>query len=151
MEVILLQKVANLGNIGDKVKVKPGFGRNFLLPQGKAALATAANVAKFEERRAELEKHRAPTSCAARRSARPQLEELQADAAPPRPAAKASCSARRHRRHRRGADPARASRSSAAKCACRAARSAWSASTTSSCTCTPTSTSTCRSLIIAEE
>jgi large subunit ribosomal protein L9 len=56
MEVILLQKVANLGNIGDRVKVKPGFGRNFLLPQGKAALATAANVAKFEERRAELEK-----------------------------------------------------------------------------------------------
>jgi large subunit ribosomal protein L9 len=56
MEVILLQKVANLGNIGDKVKVKSGFGRNFLLPQGKATLATPANVAKFEERRAELEK-----------------------------------------------------------------------------------------------
>jgi large subunit ribosomal protein L9 len=56
MEVILLQKVANLGNIGDKVKVKPGFGRNYLLPQGKAALATAANLKKFEERRAELEK-----------------------------------------------------------------------------------------------
>jgi large subunit ribosomal protein L9 len=56
MEVILLQKVANLGNIGDRVKVKSGFGRNFLLPQGKATLATAANVAKFEERRAELEK-----------------------------------------------------------------------------------------------
>lgn len=56
MEVILLQKVANLGGIGDKVKVKPGYGRNFLLPQGKAALATAANLKKFEERRAELEK-----------------------------------------------------------------------------------------------
>jgi large subunit ribosomal protein L9 len=56
MEVILLQKVANLGNIGDKVKVKPGYGRNFLLPQGKAALATSANLARFEERRAELEK-----------------------------------------------------------------------------------------------
>jgi len=56
MEVILLQKVANLGNIGDKVKVKPGYGRNFLLPQGKAAVATAANLKKFEERRAELEK-----------------------------------------------------------------------------------------------
>ena len=56
MEVILLQKVANLGNIGDKVKVKPGYGRNFLLPQGKAALCTAANLKKFEERRAELEK-----------------------------------------------------------------------------------------------
>jgi large subunit ribosomal protein L9 len=56
MEVILLQKVTNLGNIGDKVKVKPGYGRNYLLPQGKAALATAANLKKFEARRAELEK-----------------------------------------------------------------------------------------------
>jgi large subunit ribosomal protein L9 len=56
MDVILLQKVANLGNIGDRVKVKSGFGRNFLLPGGKATLATPANVAKFEERRAELEK-----------------------------------------------------------------------------------------------
>jgi large subunit ribosomal protein L9 len=56
MEVILLQKVANLGNIGDRVKVKSGFGRNYLLPEGKATLATPANVAKFEERRAELEK-----------------------------------------------------------------------------------------------
>ncbi len=56
MEVILLQKVANLGNIGDRVKVRSGFGRNFLLPQGKATLATADNVARFEARRAELEK-----------------------------------------------------------------------------------------------
>jgi large subunit ribosomal protein L9 len=56
MDIILLQKVANLGNIGDRVKVKSGFGRNFLLPQGKATLATPANVARFEERRAELEK-----------------------------------------------------------------------------------------------
>jgi large subunit ribosomal protein L9 len=56
MEIILLQKVANLGNIGDRVKVRSGYGRNFLLPQGKATLATADNVAKFEARRAELEK-----------------------------------------------------------------------------------------------
>ena len=55
MEVILLQKIANLGDIGDRVKVKPGFGRNFLLPGGKATLATPENVAKFETRRAELE------------------------------------------------------------------------------------------------
>jgi large subunit ribosomal protein L9 len=55
MEIILLQKVANLGNIGDRVKVKAGYGRNFLLPQGKATLATADNIAKFEARRAELE------------------------------------------------------------------------------------------------
>jgi large subunit ribosomal protein L9 len=56
MEVILLQKVANLGNIGDRVKVRSGYGRNFLLPQGKASLATADNIAKVESRRAELEK-----------------------------------------------------------------------------------------------
>jgi large subunit ribosomal protein L9 len=56
MEIILLQKVANLGNIGDRVKVKSGYGRNFLLPQGRATLATAENVAKFEARRAEFEK-----------------------------------------------------------------------------------------------
>jgi large subunit ribosomal protein L9 len=56
MEVILLQKVANLGNIGDRVKVKSGYGRNFLLPTGKATLATASNVKKFEAQRAELEK-----------------------------------------------------------------------------------------------
>ncbi len=56
MDVILLQKVANLGNIGDRVKVRSGFGRNFLLPGGKATLATPDNIARFEARRAELEK-----------------------------------------------------------------------------------------------
>ncbi|WP_372966217.1 50S ribosomal protein L9 [Marinobacter sp.] len=56
MEVILLEKVANLGTLGDKVKVKAGYGRNFLLPYGKAVPATEANVKAFEERRAELEK-----------------------------------------------------------------------------------------------
>jgi large subunit ribosomal protein L9 len=56
MDVILLQKVANLGTIGDRVKVKSGYGRNYLLPSGRATLATAANVARFELRRAELEK-----------------------------------------------------------------------------------------------
>lgn len=56
MEIILMQKVANLGNIGDKVKVKAGYGRNYLLPQGKATLATQENLAKFEARRAEFEK-----------------------------------------------------------------------------------------------
>jgi large subunit ribosomal protein L9 len=66
MEVILLQKVANLGNIGDRVKVKPGFGRNYLLPQGKAALATTANIARFEDRRVELEKKAADDVAAAR-------------------------------------------------------------------------------------
>jgi large subunit ribosomal protein L9 len=56
MELILLQKVLNLGSMGDRVKVKSGYGRNYLLPTGKATLATAANVARFEARRAELEK-----------------------------------------------------------------------------------------------
>ena len=56
MDVILLTKVANLGNIGDRVKVKSGYGRNFLLPKGKATLATPDNVKRFEARRAELEK-----------------------------------------------------------------------------------------------
>jgi large subunit ribosomal protein L9 len=56
MELILLQKVANLGNIGDRVRVKSGYGRNFLLPKGKATLATAENVARFDARRAELER-----------------------------------------------------------------------------------------------
>ncbi|HEY8585346.1 MAG TPA: 50S ribosomal protein L9 [Rhodanobacter sp.] len=55
MELILLQKVRNLGNLGDKVKVKPGYGRNFLLPQGKAVRVNAANLAAFEQRRAEYE------------------------------------------------------------------------------------------------
>ncbi len=56
MEVILLEKVANLGSLGDKVAVKPGYGRNYLIPQGKAVAATAKKIAEFETRRAELEK-----------------------------------------------------------------------------------------------
>ncbi|MGY8811776.1 MAG: 50S ribosomal protein L9 [Pseudomonadales bacterium] len=56
MEVILLEKIANLGNLGDKVAVKAGYARNFLLPFGKATPATSANVEAFEARRAELEK-----------------------------------------------------------------------------------------------
>lgn len=56
MDVILLETVENLGGIGDLVKVKPGYGRNYLLPQGKAALATRANMKAIEARRAELEK-----------------------------------------------------------------------------------------------
>ena len=56
MEVILLEKIANLGNLGDKVAVKSGYARNFLLPFGKATPANAANIEAFEARRAELEK-----------------------------------------------------------------------------------------------
>ena len=55
MDLILLQKVTNLGGLGDKVTVKPGYGRNFLVPQGKAVPATEANIAAFEAKRAEYE------------------------------------------------------------------------------------------------
>ena len=56
MELILLQKVQNLGDLGDKVNVKPGYGRNYLVPAGKAVRATKDNIAQFEARREELEK-----------------------------------------------------------------------------------------------
>lgn len=65
MEVILLEKVDNLGSLGDKVKVRSGYGRNFLIPSGKATAATAANVEAFEARRAELEKAAAEALAAA--------------------------------------------------------------------------------------
>ena len=56
MELILLENVANLGGLGDRVNVKPGYGRNYLVPHGKAVPATAINIAEFESRRAELQK-----------------------------------------------------------------------------------------------
>ena len=56
MEVILLEKIANLGNLGDRVSIKKGYGRNYLVPQGKAVPATVSKIAEFEVRRAELEK-----------------------------------------------------------------------------------------------
>jgi large subunit ribosomal protein L9 len=59
MDIILLETVENLGNIGDRVKVRSGYGRNFLLPKGKATLATPENIAIFEERRAEFERKEA--------------------------------------------------------------------------------------------
>jgi len=65
MNVILLDKVENLGDIGDLVTVKPGYGRNYLLPSGKASLATRENIAEFEARRADLEKHAAEELVAA--------------------------------------------------------------------------------------
>jgi large subunit ribosomal protein L9 len=65
MEVILLENIGNLGNLGDKVVVKAGFGRNYLIPQGKAVPATEGNSAQFEARRAELETAAATTLGAA--------------------------------------------------------------------------------------
>jgi large subunit ribosomal protein L9 len=140
MEVILLQKIANLGDIGDRVKVKPGFGRNYLLPGGKATLATPENVARFEARRAELEaKAAADLSSAQSRAAALEGFTLSITA-------KAgsegklfgsigttdiaeACKAAGHGIER----------------ACRVDRSAWSGSTSLRCTCTATSTSRCRS------
>jgi len=59
MQIILMEKLPNLGQLGDVVKVKDGFARNYLIPQGKAKRATQANLAEFEKRRAELEKAQA--------------------------------------------------------------------------------------------
>ena len=69
MEVILLEKIANLGDLGDKVMIKSGYGRNFLVPQGKAVPATAEKIAEFEQRRAELEKVAAEKLAAAEQRA----------------------------------------------------------------------------------
>lgn len=65
MDVILLEKIKGLGSLGNKVSVKPGYGRNFLIPQGKALPATAKNLADFEARRAELERQEAAALAAA--------------------------------------------------------------------------------------
>ena len=70
MEIILLQKVDNVGGIGDLVRVKSGYARNYLIPQGKATLATAENKAKFESRRAELEAQAAAELSAAQERAK---------------------------------------------------------------------------------
>jgi len=75
MKVILLEKIHKLGNLGDAVEVKPGYGRNFLIPQGKAIFANKENLAKFEAKRAELEKVASDTLAAAQERAK-QLEGL---------------------------------------------------------------------------
>lgn len=69
MQIILLEKVANLGQLGDVVKVKDGYARNFLIPQGKAKRATEVNLAEFEARRAELEKAQAELMVSAQQRA----------------------------------------------------------------------------------
>lgn len=74
MQLILLEKVNNLGNLGDLVNVKSGYGRNYLVPQGKAVFATKENLVKFEEKKAELEARAAATLEAATKRA----EEIQA-------------------------------------------------------------------------
>jgi large subunit ribosomal protein L9 len=69
VDVILLQRIKNLGALGDKVSVKSGYGRNFLIPQGKAVSATEANTASFEARRAELERQEAEVLASAQQRA----------------------------------------------------------------------------------
>jgi len=69
MQIILLEKIANLGGLGDVVKVKEGFARNYLIPNGKAKRATAQNLAEFEKRRAELEKAQSDALAAAQAQA----------------------------------------------------------------------------------
>ena len=75
MDIILLQRIKNLGKLGDKVSVKAGYGRNFLIPQGMAVAATESNTAAFEARRAELEKAEADILAAAQARA-DQLNEV---------------------------------------------------------------------------
>ena len=77
MNVILLEKVDNLGGLGDQVSVKPGYGRNFLIPAGKAVAASKANVAEFEAHRAELEQQAAEVLAAAE-ARKAQIEALAA-------------------------------------------------------------------------
>ncbi|MGH8477982.1 MAG: 50S ribosomal protein L9 [Methylococcales bacterium] len=72
MELILLEKIPNLGNLGDRVSVKPGYGRNYLVPKKKAVVATAKKLAEFEQRRAELEQ-KAATELAAAEARRDSL------------------------------------------------------------------------------
>jgi len=69
MNIILLEKITNLGNLGDKVSVKAGFGRNYLVPSGKAALATPERIKEFEARRADLEKAAEERLAAAKKQA----------------------------------------------------------------------------------
>ena len=75
MEVILLEKIANVGDLGSIVNVRSGFGRNYLIPQGKAKMATKDNVAEFEQRRAELEQA-ANEALAAAEARKAQLEDM---------------------------------------------------------------------------
>jgi large subunit ribosomal protein L9 len=76
MEIILLERIDRLGGLGELVNVRPGFARNYLLPQGKAKLATPENIAEIEARRAELEKHEAEVLAAAKARAE-QLDGLE--------------------------------------------------------------------------
>ena len=136
MEIILLQKVDNVGGIGDLVRVKSGYARNYLIPQGKATLATAENKAKFELRRAELEAKAAAEVAAAQARAK-KLEglvlkiEMQAGAEGKLFGSVGTVDIAE-------AIAKRVSRSSAARFGCLTVRCVPSATTRSFCTCTRT-------------
>ena len=138
MQVILLEKVANLGQLGDVVKVKPGYARNYLIPQGKAKRAThGGNLAEFEKRRAELEKaqnqnlrHRGR----ARREAGGLCGAGRAESRRRRAAVRLGDQLR----HRRSAARRRASKCRKRRCACRTGRSSTSANMRLRWICTPT-------------
>lgn len=119
MEVILLEKTANLGNLGDKVTIKAGYGRNYLIPQGKAVPATPAKIKEFEERRAELEKQAAEKLAAA--NARAEALSKLLLRLPTKPAMKAVCSVRSVLRPLPMRLPRPASTSKNTKCAYRTA------------------------------
>ncbi len=149
MEVILLQKVANLGNIGDRVKVKSGYGRNFLLPEGKATLATPANVARFEARRAELEKTaaRAPGR---RRGSRRGPRRISSSPSRQGGQRRQAVRLHRHHRHRRGRHGAgHPVKRSEVRLPAGPLRSVGEHGDT--CTCTPTSNVALPVTIVAEE
>lgn len=76
MQIILLEKIANLGELGDQVNVKPGYARNFLVPKGKAVPATKANIERFEARRAELEAS-AASALATAQARKERIEEIE--------------------------------------------------------------------------
>ena len=135
MEIILLEKIHNLGTLGDKVKVKAGYGRNYLIPRQKAVPATPENIAKFEARRAELEaQQQAILADAQTRAAG--LTDLEV-VITAKPAMKAAFTARSARWKSPKPSPAWAIPLKSAKCACPTARCGRSAATPWNSACTP--------------
>src|SRR6187402_1945482 len=130
MQIILMEKVVNLGSLGDVVKVKDGFARNYLIPQGKAKRATQANLKEFEGRRAELEKKANEHLVSAQERAA-KLEGMKVDITQKAVSSGRSRPATSPKLSRRPA-----SRPRRLKSACLPVRSSTSVSSRSSCTCT---------------
>ena len=118
MQVILLEKVVNLGDLGEVVKVKQGYARNFLIPHGKAKRATPENLEEFEAKRAELEKARSREACDTAQERAAKLEGVtradHAEGRRRRPLVRFGD----QRRHRRGVEDAGLRRSRRRWCAC---------------------------------